>query len=219
MAKYGGNVSLGFDAFDRAYEPEVMSLCSSVNACSGDSTSEKAYSGKGYSISIDPNKITINDSLINAVAAVGNSSYTITNELDEFIKRVKALEKTVYGEKKEEYIRGYTSPAYSYKLKIGRVSRISRSQLLTVQKGTLEKMNKEQFKKSISEMINYFVGNMVDFNLKADAASKEGNETVVHMLQGQAQGLAAGFEQGLDSLLNEVFPEAEEEVETEVNEG
>ena len=68
-------------------------------------------------------------------------------------------------------------------------------------------------------MINYFVGNMVDFNLKADAASKEGNETVVHMLQGQAQGLAAGFEQGLDSLLNEVFPEVEEEVETEVNEG
>ena len=73
-------------------------------------------------------------------------------------------------------------------------------------------MNKEQFKKSISEMINYFVGSMVDFNLKADAAAKEGNETVVHMLQGQAQGLAAGFEQGLDKLLNEVFPEEEADV-------
>ena len=130
MAKYGGNVSLGFDAFDRAYEPEIMTLCSSVNAHS--TGSAKAYSDKGYSISIDSNTITLNDSLINAVAAVGNSSYTITNELDEFIKRVKELEKTVYGEKKEEYIRGYTSPAYSYKLKIGRVSNISRSQLLTI---------------------------------------------------------------------------------------
>jgi hypothetical protein len=73
-------------------------------------------------------------------------------------------------------------------------------------------MNKEQFKKSISEMINYFVGNLVDFNLKADVAAKEGNESVVHMLQGQAQGLAAGFEQGLDKLLNEAFPEEEVDV-------
>ena len=81
-------------------------------------------------------------------------------------------------------------------------------------------MNKEQFKNSISEMINYFVGNIVDFNLKADAAIREGNETVVSMLQGQAQGLTAGFEQGLDNLLNQAFPEVEEEdeVETEVNE-
>jgi hypothetical protein len=69
--------------------------------------------------------------LANAVAAVGDSSYTISNSLDEFVKRLKELEKTVYGEK-EEYIRGYTSPAYSYKLKIGRASRISRSQLLTI---------------------------------------------------------------------------------------
>ena len=82
-------------------------------------------------------------------------------------------------------------------------------------------MNKEQFKNSISEMINYFVGNIVDFNLKADAAAREGNDSVVHMLQGQAQGLAAGFEQGLDSLLDEAFPEAEseDEAKTEVNEG
>ena len=74
----------------------------------------------------------INDTLTSAVAAIGDSGYTISNQLDEFIKRVKELEKTVYGEKKDEYIRGYTSPAYSYKLKIGRVSGISRSQLLTI---------------------------------------------------------------------------------------
>ena len=130
MAKYSGNVSLGFDAFDRAYEPEIMTLCSSVKAHS--TGSAKACSDEGYTLSMDPNTITINDSLSSAIAAVGNSSYTITNELDEFIRRVKELEKTVYGEKEEEYIRGYTSPAYSYKLKLGRVSRISRSRLLTI---------------------------------------------------------------------------------------
>ena len=129
MAKFNGNVSLGFDAFDRAYEPEIMTLCSSVNAHS--TGSAKAYSDTGYTLDITSDGITINNTLLNAVAGVGNSSYTITNELDEFIKRVKELEKTVYGEK-EEYIRGYESPAYSYKLKLGRVSRISRSRLLTI---------------------------------------------------------------------------------------
>lgn len=133
MAKYNGNVSLGFDAFDRAYEPEVMSLCSSINACSADSaiSARTYYNDKGYRLDITPDGVTINSNLANAVAGVGDSSYTITNELDEFIKRVKELEKTVYGEK-EEYIRGYANPAYSYKLKLGRVSRISRSRLLTI---------------------------------------------------------------------------------------
>ena len=131
MARYSGNVSLGFDAFDRAYESEVMTLCNSVNAHSTGSVSAKAYSDGEYTLSINPDKITLNDSLINAVAGIGDSSYVISNELDEFIKRVKELEKTVYGEK-EEYIRGYTSPAYSYKLKLGRVSKLSRSRLLTI---------------------------------------------------------------------------------------
>ena len=134
MAKYGGNVSLGFDAFDRVYEPDIMSFCNSsnVSACSAESANTRTYyNDKGYTLDITSDGVTINNTLLNAVAGVGNSGYTISNELDEFIKRVKELEKTVYGEK-EEYIRGYTSPAYSYKLKLGRVSRISRSQLLTI---------------------------------------------------------------------------------------
>jgi hypothetical protein len=134
MAKYNGNVSLGFDAFDRAYEPEIMSLCSSVSACSADNASISArtyYNDKGYTLDITPDGVTINNALVNAVTSVGDSSRTITNQLDEFVRRVKELEKTVYGEK-EDYLRGYTSPAYSYKLKIGRVSGISRSQLLTI---------------------------------------------------------------------------------------
>ena len=133
MARYNEELGFyGFDAFDRAYEPDIMSLCSSVSACSADSASSRTYyNDKGYRLDITPDGVTINNNLANAVSAIGDSSYTISNELDEFIRRVKELEKTVYGEK-EEYIRGYESPAYSLKLKLGRVSRISRSRLLTI---------------------------------------------------------------------------------------
>lgn len=70
-------------------------------------------------------------------------------------------------------------------------------------------MNKEQFKKSISEMINYFVGSMIDFNLRADAAMRDKNTALVNMMQGQAQGLAMTFEKELDNLISEVFPDEE----------
>ena len=64
-------------------------------------------------------------------------------------------------------------------------------------------------------MINYFVSSMVDFNLKADAAMRDENVTVVNMMQGQAQGLAMSFEQELDKLINEAFPE--EVIEEDIN--
>ena len=70
-------------------------------------------------------------------------------------------------------------------------------------------MNKEQFKKSISEMINYFVGSMIDFNLRADAAMRDKNTAMVNMMQGHAQGLAMTFEKELDNLISEVFPDEE----------
>ena len=77
-------------------------------------------------------------------------------------------------------------------------------------------MNKEQFKKSISEMINYFVGSMIDFNLRADAAMRDKNTALVNMMQGQAQGLAMTFEKELDNLISEVFPD--EEVKEDIDE-
>ena len=70
-------------------------------------------------------------------------------------------------------------------------------------------MNKEQFKKSISEMINYFVGSMIDFNLRVDAAMRDENTAIANMMQGQAQGLAMTFEKELDNLISEVFPDEE----------
>ena len=58
-------------------------------------------------------------------------------------------------------------------------------------------------------MINYFVGSMIDFNLRADAAMRDKNTAVVNMMQGQAQGLVMSFEKELDNLISEVFPDEE----------
>ena len=76
-------------------------------------------------------------------------------------------------------------------------------------------MNKEQFKKSISEMINFYIGQVVGFNLAAKDAQEEKNEALFEMIQGQAQAAGYTFEQGLDKLIGQVFPE---ETETEAEE-
>ena len=68
-------------------------------------------------------------------------------------------------------------------------------------------------------MINYFVGSMVDFNLRVDAAMRDENTAIANMMQGQAQGLAMSFEQELDKLINEAFPEesaVEEDIDDKV---
>lgn len=76
-------------------------------------------------------------------------------------------------------------------------------------------MNKEQFKKSLSEMINFYIGQVVGFNLAAKDAQEEKNEALFEMVQGQAQAAGYTFEQGLDKLIGQAFPEeVEAEVET-----
>lgn len=74
-------------------------------------------------------------------------------------------------------------------------------------------MNKEQFKKSILEMINFYIGQVVNFNLSAKEAQDENNETLFEMISNQAQAAGYNFEQGLDKLLNQMFPEESEEAE------
>ena len=77
-------------------------------------------------------------------------------------------------------------------------------------------MNKEQFKKSISEIMNYYVGQIVQANMAAKEAQESENESLFNMIQTQAQTAGYAFEQGLDALLNEAFPEVEDsEVENE----
>lgn len=77
-------------------------------------------------------------------------------------------------------------------------------------------MNKEQFKKSILEMLNFYIGQVVNFNLTAKEAQDENNEALLEMIGSQAQGAGYSFEQGLDKLLDQVFPEDAEEKEKEV---
>lgn len=79
-------------------------------------------------------------------------------------------------------------------------------------------MNKEQFKKSISEIINFYIGQVVGFNLAAKEAQDEQNEALFEMIQGQAQAAGYTFEQSLDKLIGQVFPEEETEEEVETTE-
>ena len=70
-------------------------------------------------------------------------------------------------------------------------------------------MNKEQFKKSISELVDYLVGQMVQANVIA--AQNIENEALLNMAQRQAQAASMSFEQGLDQLIDEVFPKVKAE--------
>ena len=64
-------------------------------------------------------------------------------------------------------------------------------------------------------MINFYIGQVVNFNLSAKEAQDNQNEALFEMIGGQAQAASYTFEQGLDKLIDQVFPEETEEVETE----
>lgn len=68
-------------------------------------------------------------------------------------------------------------------------------------------MNKEQFKFSISNLINYYVNNIVQLNL--DLAGQE-DENVQSMIANQANMLGTTFNNRLDDLINMAFPEEDE---------
>jgi hypothetical protein len=74
-------------------------------------------------------------------------------------------------------------------------------------------MNKEQFKNSFSEMLNYYVGQIVQYNLSLKEAQETGNMNLMDMIQSQAQTTVYAFEQGFDRLLDEVFPDTEDTIE------
>lgn len=68
-------------------------------------------------------------------------------------------------------------------------------------------MNKEQFKFSISNLINYYVNNIVQLNL--DLAGQQ-DENVQSMIANQANMLGTTFNNRLDDLINMAFPEEDE---------
>lgn len=66
-------------------------------------------------------------------------------------------------------------------------------------------MSKEQFKISLVELLNYYIENIIGYNLKAKDVGD--NEGVINMIQTQANALTMSFEQSLDKLIEETFDE------------
>lgn len=76
-------------------------------------------------------------------------------------------------------------------------------------------MNKEQFKKSISNLVNYYINNMVQLNASVAGKSAEDMKDIVLIAENQAKVLSQTFNYSLDKLVNEF---CEEESEDEADE-
>jgi hypothetical protein len=70
-------------------------------------------------------------------------------------------------------------------------------------------MNKEQFKFSLVTLFNYYITNMINYNLEAKEAGDD--EGITSMIQMQANALTVSFEQSLDKLIDDAFVEVENE--------
>ena len=70
-------------------------------------------------------------------------------------------------------------------------------------------MNKEQFKISLVNLFNYYITNMINYNLEAKEAGDD--EGITSMIQMQANALTVSFEQSLDRLIDDAFVEVENE--------
>jgi hypothetical protein len=68
-------------------------------------------------------------------------------------------------------------------------------------------MNKEQFKSSLLAMLNYYMGAMMGFNNEIRKAVEEQKESIVNMIQIQANATSISFEQELDKLIDKVIHE------------
>lgn len=72
-------------------------------------------------------------------------------------------------------------------------------------------MNKEQFKNSLVDLINYYVGSMINYQLVAKDAQDKGEASILAMVEPQIMALNHGFEQGLNKIVDPLFPEEEGE--------
>lgn len=69
-------------------------------------------------------------------------------------------------------------------------------------------MNKEDCKKAIFELVNYYESILININLEWEKLDKESNPAMKVMLENHAIGAAQGFENGLEKILKEVFDES-----------
>ena len=146
MARHNANVSFGFDAFDRAYEPEVVAYCNELSgdisslACSVNTTAATTDALSSYVQGTSSNAYTYNDSGITfskAINTVADSAVGVTNSFDKLSKAIRKIAEMTGLEMDSdlniiENNGGYSKTARPYKSKLGGVSRLSRSQLLTI---------------------------------------------------------------------------------------
>ena len=66
-------------------------------------------------------------------------------------------------------------------------------------------MNKEQFKISILNLINYYLNTMVSHNMGMRDAVAANDDALVSIINKQMDGLNADFMEVLDDVLDKVF--------------
>ena len=71
-------------------------------------------------------------------------------------------------------------------------------------------MNKEQFKNSIANLINYYTNSAVNYSVSLVDAEKDNEAYVPEVIQGQMQSLGYNFEAALNKIIDEAFPDEED---------
>lgn len=79
-------------------------------------------------------------------------------------------------------------------------------------------MTKEQFKNSISNLINYYLDHMVNNNITLRDAIAAQDGAVVSMVDKQMDALNNNFNDVFDAIVEEVFPEKDNDDVVEANE-
>ena len=80
-------------------------------------------------------------------------------------------------------------------------------------------MNKEQFKKSISTLINHYIGGALQYNENARIAQADQDEIMLKMIDTQVTALNYAFDSAINELVEQAFPQdsTEWQGESEVN--
>jgi hypothetical protein len=76
-------------------------------------------------------------------------------------------------------------------------------------------MNKEQFKKSILDLINYYNSNLVQLNMSVAGLKADENKEIIGMAEMQARALTQTFQMNLNKKLDELLDLMPEEGEVD----
>ena len=144
MAREYKYVDLGFDSFDRAYEPEVLTYCcdgsiSTLNSAMTYSNSISAQATSSPTVSISADNLSIRglDGVCDSVATVSTVN-TVSNQLSKLTQALQELadasgmylDSNFNLQKKSQ---GITKSQFSSRLQLGGgIQRLKKSALLTI---------------------------------------------------------------------------------------